>query len=419
MAETLAVFGGQPILSSPIPPHDTFGEEEKQAVLRVMDSGVLSNFLGRAGDRFLGGTEILQFEKAFSQRFGSAYAVSFNSATTGLEAAIAALLLPPGSEVIVPAYTMTASVTAIVVNQLVPVFADIDPKTFCLDPDSVESCITEKTGAIMAVNLFGGCPDYDRLLALAKKHDVKIIEDNAQGTGGMYKGKEFGTIGDMGVFSFNVHKTIQAGEGGVLVTNDKELAFHTQLKRNHGENVIDDLGLHDVPIVGSNYRMTEFHAAVSAVQLQKLDRLNTHRRELAQYLTARLQGIAGIVPFTEPKDTKHVYYVYPMFFSEKAFGISRAQFVEAMKAEGFALSAGYVKPIYLLNFFQDDSTYRIYPHLQKSRYHKGICPVTERCYETDLLTTGICHYPVTKAQIDLFVAAIQKVAAGKDQFSKE
>lgn len=393
------------------PPSNTIGPEEKAAVNRVMDSGILSNFVGRAGQYFLGGTEVLAFEQAVAKKINVKYAVSFNSATTALEAAVAALVLPPGSEIIVPPYTMTASVMSIVVNNLVPVFADIVPGNFCLDPESVEACITAKTRAIMAVNLFGGSPDYNRLLEIAKKYNLKIIEDNAQGAGGTFQGKNLGTIGDMGVFSFNFHKTIQAGEGGVLVTNDKDLAYRAQLKRNHGENVTDDLGEHDLPIAGSNFRLTELHAAISTEQLKKLDFLNEQRIVLADYLTEQLTvaNIPGIAPCRKRDGDVHVYYMYSIVFDAVKFGISRSDFVKAMQTAGLPMTAGYVKPIYLLNFFQDKNTVDFWPQLANGKYAKGLCPVTEDYFSNTLVSTTICRYPLTREHIDVFVAEIKKL----------
>lgn len=407
--EKLAILGGKPILDKPLPKTNNIQNEEIGAALRVLNSGTLSDFLGRAGDLFLGGKEVRDFESAIQKKFKMEYAVSFNSATTALESAVASLMLEPGSEIIVPPYTMTATVMAVVVNNLTPVFADISPSTFCLDIASIEEKITPNTKAVMAVNLFGGSLDYARLLDLARKHNLYIIEDNAQSAGGTYKGKYLGTIGDIGVFSFNVHKTIQSGEGGVLVTNNKDLALRAQLKRNHGENAVDDLKLHDIPIAGSNYRMSELHAAIASEQLKKLDFLNNHRIELADYLYEKLQGIEGINTLPKQDETKHVYYIFPILFDENKFGTSRDKFIDAMKAEGFSIFGGYVKPIYLINFFQDNSTKKYWQYIDKNMYKKGICPEVEKMYEKKLVTTFVCRYPLEKSHIDLFVKAIKKI----------
>ncbi len=238
----LAVNGRkQPVLKKPFPPVYNIGKEEIEAVVRLMKKGPLSDFVGARGKYFLGGREVKRLEAMFCKKFRIKHAVSFNSATTALHAAIAALGIGPGDEVIVPPYTMSASATSILMNGAVPIFADIDEKTFCIDPRSIEKRITRNTKAIMVVNLFGGLCDLEEILKIAKKHKLKVIEDNAQAPGALYKGKYAGTIGDIGVFSFNVHKTIQAGEGGVLVTNNKEYAFRAQLARNHGEAVVGEM----------------------------------------------------------------------------------------------------------------------------------------------------------------------------------
>ncbi len=203
--EKLALLGGQPILKKTLALYNSLGQEEKQAVARVMDKKIISDFIGRAGDKFLGGEQVRKFEAAMAQYLKVKYAVSFNSATTALQAAVAALGLGPGDEVITSPFTMSATASAILLNNALPVFADIDPDNFCLDAASVEKNITPRTKAILTVNIFGGASDFDKLLAVARRHNLPVIEDNAQAIGAKYKNKFLGTIGDAGVFSFNVH----------------------------------------------------------------------------------------------------------------------------------------------------------------------------------------------------------------------
>ncbi|PIT86552.1 MAG: DegT/DnrJ/EryC1/StrS family aminotransferase, partial [Candidatus Magasanikbacteria bacterium CG10_big_fil_rev_8_21_14_0_10_43_6] len=198
---TLALLGGTPLLDSPYPLFNAIGTEEKQAVMDVMDKRVISDFIGRAGSKFLGGEYVLMFERKMCEMFDVAHAVTFNSATTALQAAVVALGIGPGDEVITTPYTMSATASAILLNNAIPVFADIEKDTYCLDPVSVEKNITERTKAIIVVNIFGGAARYDEILAIAKKHNLKVIEDNAQAIGGMYRGNHLGTIGDIGVFS--------------------------------------------------------------------------------------------------------------------------------------------------------------------------------------------------------------------------
>src|SRR3990167_8730336 len=319
----LALFGGTPVLKNQLPEVHNAGREEAVAAVRVIKEGPLSGFLGTASSRFLGGKYVRLFEKEFSKKFKVRHAVSYNSATSALHAAIVALGIGPGDEVIVPPYTMSATVTAVLQNGATPIFADIEDKMFCIDPKSVESRITKNTKAIMAVNLFGQAADFGALLPLSKKYGLKIIEDNAQSPGALCRGKYAGTVGDVGVFSLNVHKAIQTGEGGVLVTNDDAYALRAQLCRNHGESVVDDLPGYDAgPIFGSNYRMTELEAAVAYEQLEKLERFNAHKVGLCEYLTAQLSGIPGITTPHIPEGNTHVYFNHALLIDESKLGLS-------------------------------------------------------------------------------------------------
>ena len=399
------------------------GREEGEAAVKVIRSGPLSGFLGVAGGKFLGGREVRSFEAAFAKKFQVKHAVAFNSATTALHGAIVALGIGPGDEVIVPPYTMSATVAAVLANGAVPIFADIDERTFCLDPVSVRARITKNTKAILVVNLFGQAADFGGLLPIASEHGIKIIEDNAQSPGATWRGRFAGTIGDIGVFSLNVHKTMQTGEGGVLVTGNDGYALRAQLSRNHGESVVDDMPDYDGgPIFGSNYRMTEVTAAMAKVQLRRLDMLTKKRVALAQRLTEALEKIPGIEGAYVHPDNSHVYYRYVLKVDERVLGISRDALVEAMTAEGFPLSRGYQKPIYLYKLFQEQRAFNRthFPfkgdHYDGAPdYSSGICPVTERLYERELTLTDVCQYPHTAKHVDLFVAALEKVLAHKDE----
>jgi dTDP-4-amino-4,6-dideoxygalactose transaminase len=421
MTNQLAITGGKPVLKKPFSPFNSIGREEKKAVAEVMNKRILSDFVGRAGEYFLGGEKVKRLEDEMRGYLKVKYAVSFNSATTALQAAVAALGIGPGDEVITSPFTMSATASAILLNNAVPVFADIDPDNYCLDPASVEKNITRRTKAILTVNIFGGSADYEKIIPLARKYKLKIIEDNAQSIGAKYKNRYLGTIGDMGVFSFNVHKTLQCGEGGVVVTNDKKLAFRTRLIRNHGEVVIDDLapkGIYE-PVCGSNYRLSELHAAIAIEQLKKIDKLNKPRAELADYLSLKLKKYDWLETPKVLKNSTHVYYVYPLKFLKEKIGIERATFAEAMRAEGFILNQGYLKPLYLMPLYQKK---RMYPNTRfpfiseefpnNASYEKGICPVTERLYESEFMFTTICNAGRTKKDIDLFVKAVEKIEEG-------
>jgi len=420
----LALFGGVPQIEKVLPNIIYIDKEEREAVNRVLDTKSMSGFVGRAGDYFLGGTYVREFEKKMCDLFQVKYAVGFNSASTALQASIAAYGIGPGDEVITSPYTMSATPSAILLNNAIPVFADISRDNFCLDPKSVEENITERTRAILVVNLFGGSADYDKILEIAKKHNLKVIEDNAQSIGAKFKDKYLGTVGDVGIFSFNVHKILQCGEGGVLVTNDEQTAFRAQLVRNHGEVVIDDLekDSKDDAIIGSNYRLSEVHAAIAIEQLNKLEAVNKKRVDFAEYLSQELRQFNWIEVPKYVDNSTHVYYVYPFIYNTEKLGITRRTFAEAMKAENFPLQEGYTKPLYLMSIYQNK---RIYPNSQYPfvshdyestvSYEKGICPVAERLYEKELLFTNIHNAAHDKQDIDNFIFTLKKIENSIDQ----
>lgn len=400
------------------PPIYRIDGREIAAVAKVLKKGPLSGFVGEAGPEFFGGPVVRRFEKKFAAKFKVRYAVSFNSATTALHGAVVALDIGPGDEVIVPPYTMSASATAVLMNGAVPIFADIDPDTFCVNPSSVEKKITTRTKAVMMVNLFGQTGDMGTLLRLARKHNIAVIEDNAQSPGARWRNRFTGTVGDIGVFSFNFHKTIQAGEGGVLVTDNKRYALRAQLCRNHGESVVGGLpGYTSGPVFGSNYRMTEVTAAIAEVQLRKLDFLNRKRIALAQRLTRKLSDIPGLTLPHIPAGNTHVFYSYIMKVDEDKLGISRAQLVATLQKKGFPIGVGYVRPLYLLPVFQKKQAFNAthfpfdYNGRKEPDYRKGLCPVAERMHYTELIGTDVCRHPYTSAHVDAFAAVMRETVA--------
>ncbi|MFC1828413.1 DegT/DnrJ/EryC1/StrS family aminotransferase [Thermodesulfobacteriota bacterium] len=408
MIKKLALYGGPPVRPEPYPPYNTVTQKAREAAIRVLNSGVLSGFVATPGREFLGGEDILALEEDFCKMFGVGHSVSFNSASSALHASLAAGRVGAGDEVIVSPYTMSASATAAIICGAVPVFADLEPDYFCLEVEQVKASITDRTKAIMAVNIFGLPADLGPLRRIADEHNLLLVEDNAQAPAALYNGCFAGTIGHVGVFSLNRHKTIQCGEGGVAITNDPELAYRLQLIRNHGEVVQSLLpkGEQDprhFDIIGYNYRLTELQAAIVRPQLAQLSDLNDHRIRLADYLTDRLRDYLFLTPPKIRPGCTHVYYLYPMLYRSDDLGVSRDLFVKALTAEGIPVS-NYVEPLYRLPIYQNTSL------AGQAEYNPEHFPVVEKLWQEKMIVTPICRPPLTEKDIDQFVAAVDKVA---------
>jgi len=425
MTETLALLGGDPVRTAPYPIHDTMiGEEEEREVLEALRSKHLSGFSARPGDRFLGGPKVRAFEAAVAEYFGVKYAVTFNSATSALHAMVSAVGAGPGDEVIVPPTTMSATATAVVMNNAVPIFADIENETYGLDPAATEAAITPQTKAILAVNLFGHAAQLHELEAIATRHNLVLLEDNSQSPGAKIGNRMVGTVGRMAAQSLNYHKAIQTGEGGVVLTNDDRDALHLQLIRNHGEVVIGKLDVDEdqlVNVVGYNYRLSEVQAAIGIPQVAKLNALLDIRYDLAGRLIDGLKPFDFLIPPVTREDCTHVYYLFPIRYLAEKTGVSRSAFVEAVAAEGVALAGGYVQPIYMEPMFQKLIAYgdkgcpfKCPMYEGNPKYSMGICPTAETLYGSELMTTDICKYPNGPDEVDELIAAITKVAANFD-----
>ena len=420
----LAINGGEKLRSEPFPAYNTIDAKEEEAVLRVLRSGKLSTYLGTWHDDFHGGDEVQSLEKKWAEYFNVKHAISVNSATSGLYAAVGAIGIKPGDEVIVSPYTMSASATAILLYGGIPVFADIEKDYFCIDPQSVKEKITDKTKAIMVVDIFGQPCNFDELDKIAKEFDLKIIEDSAQAPYAKYGDKFAGTLGDIGVFSLNYHKHIHTGEGGIIVTNNDELAFKVQLIRNHAESVLDAKGyqnkseLHNM--IGFNYRMTEIEASIASIQLDKLKNLIEQRIENIQYLNNKLSKIPCLKIAKTRLNATHVYYIHPIVFDENLAGVHRNKFIDAVKAElpktimrddsDVLLSYGYVKPLYLQPLYQEKICFGNYPfNLTQREYKQGDCPICEDMHYNKLITHELMRPGMSKKDLDDVIGAFYKV----------
>lgn len=417
--EHLALLGGAKLIQMPFKRYNPIGIEEVEAAKKVIESGVLSQFLGCWNPDFYGGPKVQEFERACEAHFGVKHAVTVNSATSGLIAAMGAIGIEPGDEVIVSPWTMCASATAVVHWNAIPVFADIELETFCLDPASVEANITPYTKAILAVDIFGHSANMDELLSIARKHGLKVISDTSQAPGALYHGKFAGTLADVGCYSLNYHKHIHTGEGGILVTDDDELAERLRLIRNHAEAVVGDKGVTDLSnMIGYNFRLGEIECAIGIEQLKKLTRLVADRQRTAKRLNNGLHDLPGLKTPAVMPDCTHAYYVYPMQLDTGKLGVSRARIIEALKAEGVTgLASGYTN-LHLLPMYQKKVAYGSsgFPWTsdichRDVDYRKGICPVAENLHDSNFLGFAMCLNDLSEEDVDLIVAAFRKVWA--------
>jgi perosamine synthetase len=423
MNSKLALLGGAATITEPFKQYNPIGQEELAAAKEVIESGVLSQFIGAWHPDFLGGPKVKEFEAKCASYFGVKHAITVNSWTSGLIAAVGAIGIQPGDEVIVPPWTMCASATAILHWNAIPVFADIDPTTFCLDPKSVEANITPYTKAIMAVDIFGQSADMEALMEIAKRYGLKVISDTAQAPGAKYKGKYAGTLADVGGYSLNYHKHIHTGEGGILVTNCDEIAKRLQLIRNHAEAVVGGMGMKDLTnMVGYNFRLGEIECAMGISQLNKLNLYLESRQRIAQILTLKLSKLPGITTPHLSKDSTHAYYVYPMVLDVEKLGVKREILVKALQAEGVSgLSNGY-QNVHLLPMFQNKIAYGSngFPWTsdicrRNVNYTKGICPVAEKLHSETYFGFSMCLHDLNDKDVELIVHAFIKVWAHLDQ----
>jgi len=417
MTSKLAIFGGLPIISSNFQTYNSIGVDEVEAATRVIKSGVLSAYIGAPGNGFMGGPEVQKFEKEASDYFRVKHAIAVNSWTSGLIASIGAIGIEPGDEIITTPWTMAATSTAILHFNGIPIFADIDPKTFNINPQSIERLISQRTRAVLAVDIFGQSSDIKKLRKICNKHNLKLISDTAQAPGAKHDNQYAGTLSDIGGFSLNYHKHIHCGEGGIIVTNDDFYAKRLQLLRNHAEVVVASNEPKELNnMLGFNFRMGEIEAAIASVQLTKLkDRINS-RQEAAKQLSQGLSNLSGVkVPEISSSNT-HVYYVYGIVLDIEKLGVKRSVLINALRAEGVpGLMSGY-QNVHLLPLFRNKIAYGSNgfpwssPYCNSEfEYRPGICPVAEKLHEETFLGLNWCMYQYTSTEVDLIIRAFQKV----------
>tara|TARA_Y100001968_G_C19419118_1_gene750730 strand:+ start:527 stop:1807 length:1281 start_codon:yes stop_codon:yes gene_type:complete len=415
--DQLAINGGQKLITRSFKRYNSIGVEELKAAKEVIETGVLSQFIGADDPDFLGGPKVKEFEKACCEYFDVKYAITVNSWTSGLIAAIGALDIEPGDEIIVPTWTMCASATAILQWNAIPVFADIEADTFNIDPQSVLKNISSKTKAILSVDIFGQSANMIELKKIAEKHDLKIISDTAQAPAAIYNGKYASTYADIGGISLNYHKHIHTGEGGVLFTNDKNLAQRMHLIRNHAEAAVGGMNVENLSnMLGYNFRLGEIECAMGIEQLKKLDNFVATRQYAAEKLTEGLIDLKGLQTPIVNDNSTHVYYVYPLIIDVDLLGVSRRKIMNALRAEGVeGLMEGYAN-IHMLPMYQKKIAYGSNGFPWKSEicreevdYSHGICPVAEKLHEKTFMGYEMCLHKLEDDDLDLMIRAFKKV----------
>jgi dTDP-4-amino-4,6-dideoxygalactose transaminase len=336
MADKLAIEGGSPVRGEPFPAWPIWDEREEKALLDVLHSGQWGE---------LDGDKVHTFERAFAGYQGAKQGVCVMSGTAGLEIGLRAVGVGAGDEVITTPYTFIATVNAVLTVNAIPILVDITENTFNLDPDLIESAITPRTKAILPVHFAGAAADMDAVLSLAEKHGLRVVEDACQGWGAEWRGRRLGALGDLGAFSFQSSKNVNAGEGGIILTNDDELADLVWSMANVGRT--RDGLWYEYAREGWNSRLTEWQGAILLAQLERADELAERRGRNAVYLSRRLAEVPGIHPLrVDPRVTRHAWHLFIFRYQSEAFGgLPRAGFIRALEAEGVPCSPGYHLPI--------------------------------------------------------------------------
>ena len=397
--EDLAINGGPKTIDK-VFPWPIYDQTEVDAVAEIVKSGVWANPNCDG--------KVAEFEKQFALYCGTKYAITCVNGSVALRLALMACGVKPGDEVIVPPYTFIATASIVAEANCVPVFVDIAPDTYNLDPVAVENAITPRTKVIIPVHFAGQSCDMDALMAIAKKYDLKIIEDAAHAHGGEYKGKKLGSIGDAGCFSFQSSKNLTSGEGGIVTTNDEGIASMVDSLRNVGR--VKGGEWYEHHYLGCNYRMTQLQTAILSVQLERLENQTQTRNANGLYLNKLLENVPGIKPLTRGHgETLHTYHLYIMRYDKSYFNnLPKSEFAKMLAAEGVPSFMGYPEPLYKQPVFQKKN-FMSYAIPENVDYTKVCCPVAEKaCYEEGV---WILQHAMlgTKKDMEKFAGAVIKI----------
>ncbi len=382
-----------------LPEWPVFDESDVEAVSAVIRSG-------KWGDPDCK-DKVEEFESEFAAYCGSKYAIACVNGSVAIRLALMACGVKPGDEVIVPPYTFITTASSVIEVNGVPVFADIDPRTYTIDPSCIEALITSRTKAIIPVHFAGHAAAMDAIMKIAAKYNLKVIEDTAHGHGAEYNGEKLGTIGDAGTFSFQSSKNLTAGEGGVIVTNDEELYRIMHSLRNVGRLPEGQWYDHFYP--GCNYRITQMQAVLLSSQLKRLDGQTRQRDANGRYLASRLTSVSGITPlYIDDAVTLHSFHIFIFKYDPAAFnGLNKTEFVKKLTATGIPAFAGYPYPLYRQPLFQNRN-FMCYAIPEEVTYQHVHCEVTEQaCEESVWIAQSV--FLSTAEVMDQIAACIENI----------
>jgi len=407
--ETLALLGGTPIRSTPFPKGQRFGAEELEQLREALEQGTLF---------YWSGNKVKAFTRKFAEMYGKKHCVATSSGTAALHVALGAVGVTEGDEVIVSPITDMGSLVGILFQNAIPVFADLDPHTYNMTAASIEACITDKTRAIMVVHLAGNPSDMDAIMEVARRHNVKVVEDCAQSYLSYAKGRLSGTQGDIGCFSLNEFKHISTGDGGMLITDDDTL-FERAARfadKNYNRHATTVAEMRAVPYLAPNYRMTELQGAVAIAQLDRLPGICAIHTHHGDRITNGIQNLPGIHPHKVRAGDVCSYWFYMLRLNEKLAGVDAVTFADALIAEGIPSQQGYIPScVYGYDMFQNLSAYQGTHAPFDSKYYgrpvsypPGLCPNAEEILRTAVKININQFY--TDSDINDIIAAVNKVA---------
>ncbi|MFP3904386.1 MAG: DegT/DnrJ/EryC1/StrS family aminotransferase [Armatimonadota bacterium] len=417
----LAINGGPKAFDEKLgkPRHEDWperGQPEKDALMDVLESGKW--WRGAYSAEEADQSWVVRFEEAFADYQDAEYGVACTNGTQAIELALKALGIQPGDEVIVPCSTFVASATAVILVNAIPIIVDIEPDSYQIDPDAVEAAITDRTAGILPVHNGGYPANMDRINEIAEKHDLFVIEDSAHAHGSQWRGKGCGSWGDFGTFSLQMGKTLTVGEGGIVLTNDEDLAAKAYSYHHIGR--LSGRPFYEFHLVASNLRMTEWQGAVAYCQTQRLPEQTERREKNALYFEDGLREIPGVAPIErDERVTRWGFYYYLFkFISEQFGGLSRETFVEAMAAEGVNLGSGHMMPIQTHPLFTERNFGPVaWPEgIEPPDYSKVETPVAQRCYEEEAVSlTHTAFADKDTRTMDGILRCIRKIRENVDE----